>query len=300
VTRTLAGISFRFSLLLAIAISTCAVARAADEKLLDTVTAERVEPDGRFRFHPGWTASGRPSLALALSGGGARGLAHIGVLAAMEEDGVEIDAIAGTSMGALVGAFVSAGYSPEDAVEILKRREWNAIISGLDVRRRVLSESEDILQQSALLRFRLRRGELLQIGAIAEAHLLQRELYRLLLRAQLQSGGNLDRLRYRFRAVSGDILTGNRVASSSGDLVTYVRGSFSIPGVFEPVRVGGAVLVDGGVVENIPVDTARTLGGEAVIAVDVSAGLPQDQHAHGRAGSAVALPRRPRRDAGGP
>jgi len=281
VTKAKAAIAFSLPLVLAISPGARSVVRADEGRLLDTVTAQRLEPDGRFRLHPEWTAPGRPSLALALSGGGARGLAHIGVLAAMEEDGVELDAIAGTSMGALIGAFASAGYSPEDAVEILKRREWNAIISGLDVRRRVLSETEDILQQSALLRFRLRKGQRLQVGAITESHLLQRELYRYLLRAQLRSGGDLDRLRYRFRAVSGDILTGNRVASSSGDVVASVRGSFAIPGVFEPVRVGDAVLVDGGVVENVPVDTARSLGADAVIAVNVSAGFVEAERQRG-------------------
>ena len=256
-------------------------AEAAGERLLDTIEARRLEPDGRFNPFPRWTAPGRPALALALSGGGARGLAHLGVLESMRDDGVEFDAIAGTSIGAMVGAFASAGYSPESVVDILKHRDWDAIIAGLDVRRRVLSESEDIEQRRALVKFRFRRHELLQVGAITESRLLERELYRYLLRAQLESGGNFDRLRYRFRPVSGDILTGERVAPGSGDLVAYVRGSFALPGFFEPVRVGDAVLVDGGVVENIPVDTARSLGADAVVAVDVSEGIPQAQRVRG-------------------
>jgi predicted acylesterase/phospholipase RssA len=256
-------------------------AQEPSERLLDTVTAERVEPDGRFHFRPRWTAPGRPTLALALSGGGARGLAHLGVLESLQEDGVEFDGIAGTSIGALTGAFVCAGYSPEEIEEILKRRDWGAIIAGLDVRRRVLSESEDIRTQSSLLRLQFRRRRLLEVGAITESRLLERELYRYLLRAQLESGGDFDRLMYRFRPVAGDILTGHRVAPSSGDLVAYVRASFAVPWFFEPVKVGDALLVDGGVVENIPVDTARSLGASAVLAVDVSEGIPRSVYLRG-------------------
>ncbi|MBZ5638098.1 MAG: patatin-like phospholipase family protein [Acidobacteriia bacterium] len=256
-------------------------AQGPPERLLDTITAERIEPDGRFSPYPRWTAPGRPTLALALSGGGARGLAHLGVLESLHEDGVEFDGIAGTSIGALTGAFVCAGYSPEEIEEILKRRDWGAIIAGLDVRRRVLSESEDIEQRSALLKLQFRRRRLLEVGAITESRLLERELYRYLLRAQLESGGDFDRLLYRFRPVAGNILTGERVAPLSGDLVAYVRASFAVPGFFEPVRVGGALLVDGGVVENIPVDTARSLGPSAVVAVDVSEGIPRADYLRG-------------------
>jgi predicted acylesterase/phospholipase RssA len=256
-------------------------AQEAAERLLDTVVAERVEPDGRFHTYPRWTTPGRPTLALALSGGGARGLAHLGVLESLREDGIEFDGIAGTSIGALTGAFVCAGYSPEEIEGILKRRDWGTIIAGLDVRRPVLSESEDIQRQSSLLRAQFRRRKLLEVGAITESRLLERELYRYLLRAQLESGGDFDRLMYRFRPVAGDILTGERVAPGSGDLVAYVRGSFAIPGIFEPVKVGDSLLVDGGVVENVPVDTARSLGASTVLAVDVSEGIPRAEYLRG-------------------
>ena len=93
---------------------------AAEERLLDTITARRVEPDGRFAQVARWTAPGRPSLALALSGGGAHGVAHLGVIEALHQDGVEIDGIAGTSIGALLGAFLCAGYPPEEVEEILR------------------------------------------------------------------------------------------------------------------------------------------------------------------------------------
>ncbi len=244
-----------------------------DESVVEIIRAERVEPDGRFSAFPRWTTPSRPRLALALSGGGARGFAHLGVLQAMAEDGIEIDAVAGTSIGALMGAFVCAGYAPDEIEDILRRHDWESIIAGLDVRHRVLSEAEDIRQSSALVKIRLRRGKLLEVGALVESRMLERDLYRYLLRAQLDSEGDFDRLRYPFRAVASDVLTGKAVVPSSGDLVALVRGSSAVPGVFRPVRFGEAVLVDGGFVENVPVDTARSFGADAVVAVDVTEGL---------------------------
>ncbi len=246
---------------------------AAEERLLDTITARRVEPDGRFAQVARWTAPGRPSLALALSGGGAHGVAHLGVIEALQQDGVEIDGIAGTSIGALLGAFLCAGYPPEEVEEILRGHDWDAIISGLDLRNRVLSETEDVRQSSPLIEIRLRRHKLLQVGALLESRLLERELYRYLLKAQLDSGGDLDRLRYRYRPVATDILSGKAVVAASGDLVSLVRGSFAIPGVLRPVPVGGALLVDGGLVENVPVMAARSMGTDEVLAVDVTEAL---------------------------
>lgn len=236
----------------------------------ETIRAELLPPDGRFRPLPRWSAPGRPKLALALSGGGARGIAHVGVLEALEADGVEVDAIAGTSAGALVGAFVSAGYRPDEVEAILEERTWNAIIVGLDLRSRVLSESEEVLRASGLFTYRLQRGAPLQVGALVDGRVLKQELYRYFLPAQFVSGGDFDALKYRFRAVATDLLSGRAVVPTRGDLVGIVRGSFAIPGIFSTVPYEGAELVDGGLVENVPVETALTLGGEVVVAVDVS------------------------------
>ncbi len=249
--------------------------------LLDTITALPVPEVGPFRPMARWRAPGRPTLALALSGGAARGLAHLGVLEGLEEDGVEPDAIAGTSIGALLGAFIAVGYSPPDVVQILKGRDWESIVFGLDLRNRVLSNSEDIRQTSALIDIRLRRGRQLQVGALLEGRLLERELYRYFLKGQLDSDGDFDRLRLRYRPVATDIQGGKAVIPSSGDLVSYVRGSFAIPGVFRPVPVGDQLLVDGGLVENVPVRAARSFGADAVLAVDVTETLDPAKKVHG-------------------
>lgn len=245
----------------------------AEGTVVETLVVERVLPDGRFDGFARWTVPGRPTVALALSGGAARGIAHIGVAEALQEDGVEIDAIAGTSMGSLIGGFLAAGYRPEEVRAALERRDWNSIISPLDLRRRVLSDLEDTRASAALVSWRHVPNSPAQVGALVETRVLDRELYRYLLAAQLVSQGDFDRLRYRFRAISTDIVTGHAVVPASGDLVTAIRGSFAIPGVFRPVRLGDARLVDGGLVENLPTRTARTFGTDAVIAVDVSEGV---------------------------
>lgn len=260
-------------MILAAAILAAAASATTDGRVVETLRAERVMPDGRFDGFVRWTAPGRPSVALALSGGAARGIAHIGVAQALEEDGVEFDAIAGTSMGSLIGGFLAAGYRPGEIRAALERRDWNAIISPLDVRRRVLSELEDTRAAASLVSWRRVPETPAQVGALVESRVLDRELYRYLLAAQLVSEGSFDRLRYRFRAISTDIVTGKPVIPDSGDLVTAIRGSFAIPGVFRPVRMGDARLVDGGLVENLPTRTARAFGTDAVLAVDVSEGV---------------------------
>jgi predicted acylesterase/phospholipase RssA len=256
-------------------------AAVADERILDTFAARQTGGDSALRRLPSWEAPGQPTLALALSGGGARGLAHIGVLRGLAEDGVRIDGIAGTSIGALIGAFAAGGYEPDQIEDILESRDWGAIIGNLDARRRILSREDDIARSAPQFRIRFRAGRKLQIGALVDTRLLERELYRYLLLAQVESGGDLDRLRYRFRSVATDIITGEPVVPSHGDLATLVRGSAAIPGIFRPVPLGEALLVDGGLVENVPVETARTFRTDLVVAVNVSEGLLEDPHVKG-------------------
>ena len=252
------------------------LAAGAAEKRLDTITARRIDSGAPLQALPRWTAPGRPSLALALSGGGARGIAHVGVLEALHEDGVELDGIAGTSFGALLGSFVCAGLWPDEVEQILRERNWNDILTGFDVRNRVLSRAEDVAQASPILRLRFLGHRRLQIGALVDSRTFERELYRYLLHGQVESGGDFDRLRYRFRPVATDVLTGRPVVPAKGDLVTAVRGSSAFPGLFRPVPFDDALLVDGGLVENIPVDSARSLGADLVVAVDVSEGIITD------------------------
>ncbi len=269
---------------------------AAQPRILDVIRSERRAADPRYDLPEGWTAPGRPSVALALSGGGGWGLAHLGILQALFDDGVEIDAVAGTSIGALVGGLLCAGYGPDEIERIVRGKNWDELISGLDVRRRVLTRREE-LYRNAQLSIRLREGRKLRTGALAESRALERELYRYLLRPQLESGGDFDALRYPFRPVATDVRTGARVAPRYGSLVAAVGGSFSVPGVFRPVPFGEALLIDGGLVENIPAETARTMGSDLVIAVDLSARIDPSADVGGAAdllGRSIAIMSAPR------
>jgi predicted acylesterase/phospholipase RssA len=265
-----------FLLLLAAASWTpgAAGAQEAGRGALERIEAELRPAEPPLQPLPRWTAPGRPRLALALSGGGARGFAHVGVLAALEEDGIEVDGLTGTSAGAVAGAFVAAGYSPEELQELFEMGDWNELFLGLDVRRRSLSRAEDLARSSTQVRLKRRREPASRRPpGLLGRNGLDRALQGAFLLAQAASGGDFDRLAIPFRPVATDLVSGRKVAPSSGPLAALVRGSAGIPGLMAPVALGEALLIDGGLRENVPVETALGLSPDLVVAVDVSQGL---------------------------
>jgi NTE family protein len=213
-------------------------------------------------------APARPRIGLVLSGGGARGVAHVGVLRLLEELHVPIDAIAGTSMGAVVGGLYASGMSAAEIERELVGVDWEDAFSdrparvGLNFRRR----RED---REFLVRFPLgfREGRFhLPTGLIQGQKLTQ-----LLRQLTLPASGvaSFDQLATPFRAVATDLETGAAVVMSDGDLTTALRASLSAPGIFSPVERDGRLLVDGGVANNLPVDVARAMGVDRLIVVDV-------------------------------
>jgi len=215
------------------------------------------------------SAGGRPFTVLVLSGGGARGLAHVGVLKVLEKINVPVDMVIGTSMGAIVGGLYAAGLSPDEIEKKIMEVDWDDIFS----------DSPHSLEQS----YRLRRDSAeyaqgAEIGflfnqihiphGILAGQKLSLVLNRILLPAL--TTGNFDNLAIPFRAVATDIVTGKRVDISSGDIVKAIRASMAIPGVFSPVEIDEHILVDGGVVANLSIETARAVGAQRIIAVDVS------------------------------
>ncbi|PJL28246.1 patatin-like phospholipase family protein [Stenotrophomonas maltophilia] len=178
-----------------------------------------------------------PKIGLALGSGSARGLAHIGVLRAVEEAGIEIDFIAGTSMGALVGAVYAAGKLDE-LEAVFQSFDWKKTVAFFDV----------VLPKSGLLD-----------GAKVSD----------LVREYVQSA-RIEELPKRFAAVATDIVSGEELTIASGDVIDAVRASISVPGVFTPIRSNGRILVDGGLVNPVPVGVARAMGADVVIAVDLN------------------------------
>ncbi len=211
----------------------------------------------------------RPKVALVLSGGGARGFAHIPIIEAVERAGIPIDMVLGTSMGSLVGGLYAAGYSPGDMrrliaaydmVELfalsalppipldptpLRRNRDNLFIIGFD--RGGLGTASGILGDQRILQ--MLNDSLSRVAGIVD----------------------FDDLAIPFRCIGTDLVTGEKIIFSSGSLVTAIRASISIPLVFTPYPVDGRMVIDGGLVDNMPIDLAKEMGADIVIAVDVNA-----------------------------
>jgi len=217
-------------------------------------------------------AQERPRVGLVLSGGGARGLSHVGVLKVLEQERVPVDAIAGTSMGAIVGGLYASGMSAAELDAALRSVDWDALFARR-VDRQHLSQrrKEEDFEISPVIEFGIRDGELrAPIGAVSSRG-LETLLRRYTLPVQLV--GEFDRLPIRFRAVATDLETGAPVVLDRGDLALALRSSMSVPGVFPPTEVQGRLLGDGGLVNNVPLDVARAMGVDIVIVVNVGTPL---------------------------
>lgn len=219
----------------------------------------------------------RPKIGLVLSGGGARGLAHIGVLRVLEEMQVPVDLIVGTSMGAVVGGAYASGRSLDDIEALVKGANWNAILADrparerLSIRRR---EDDERLPSRIEFGFTPRRGAMLPTGAAANGQ-LEATLSSLIPATRAEA--RLRDLPLPFRAVATDLLSGDMLDQADTPLFEALRASMAVPGVFAPLRVNGRPLVDGGLVRNLPIDLARALGADIIIAVNVGTPLLEDR-----------------------
>lgn len=214
--------------------------------------------------------SPRPRIILALGGGGAKGFAHIGVLKVLEELRIPVDGIAGTSMGAIIGGLYASGMSPEEIEAFMKRLDWWDILND-ETPRKELDFRRKLEDQRYLLGFELglQRFRPVVPSGVASGQKFNNIMQMLVLRAA--GIRKFDRLPIPFRAVATDIETGEAVVLDRGNLATAMRASMAVPGVFTPVDLDGRLLVDGGIVNNIPADVARAMGADIVIAVDLGA-----------------------------
>ena len=222
---------------------------------------------------PQASTAARPRIGLVLSGGGARGLAHIGVLKILEREHVPIDVIAGTSMGAIVGGLYASGMKAEDIEQELKRIDWVRLFE-TRVARQQLSQrrkEEDFEIASAIELGVTDEGEFRAPQSAVSSRGLETLLRRFTL--PVRSVQRFDQLPIPFRAVATDMETGDAVVLGEGDLAMALRSSMSVPGVFPPTELRGRVLGDGGLVDNVPVDVARQMGADIVIAVSIGTPL---------------------------
>jgi NTE family protein len=182
----------------------------------------------------------RRTLGLALGGGAARGLAHLGVLKVLEEAGLRADYVCGTSAGSIVGALYAGGYSWDEIVEVTRTLDWADMV-------------KPVFPKMGLVR----------------ADRLEKRLDALL------GDRTIEQLDVPFRAVAVDLVQGEQYVFDSGPVARAVRASSSIPGIFEPVEYEGRMLVDGGVLNDVPIDVCQAMGADFVLAVDLNSDVVQ-------------------------
>ena len=217
----------------------------------------------------------RPRIGLVLSGGGARGIAHIGVLRTLERLRVPVDFVVGTSMGAVVGGAYAAGRSPDELMAFARDTDWDAVLAARPARARLPHRRRlDDLYVPSRLQVGLQGSRLRLPSAAAGNQVLEATLLRLLPEGADERPGQ--GLPVPFNAVATDLKSGTLVEMGSAPLVSAVRASMSVPGLFAPLRVDARLLVDGGLVSNLPIDIARRMGADIIIAVNVGTPLSDE------------------------
>jgi predicted acylesterase/phospholipase RssA len=211
----------------------------------------------------------RPRICVVLSGGGARGMAHIGVLKILDELKVPIDCIAGTSMGAIVGGLYASGMTVEQIESTMLSVDWQEAFHDAPPRRDLaFRRKQDDRNFLVTWPLGLKHAKILLPKGFIQGQKLQETLRQLTL--PFSKSTDFDLLPTPFRAVATDLETGNAVVMGEGDLSIAMRASVSAPGVFAPVELNDRLLVDGGLAENLPIDVARAMHADILIVSDVS------------------------------
>lgn len=206
----------------------------------------------------------RPKIGLVLSGGGAKGMAHVGVLKVMERAGIKPDYITGTSMGSIVGGLYSIGFSADSLEKLVGTQDWSALLSNkMEFRHVNIEEKRDYGEYIAEFPIYGWKPQLPQ-GAIKGQEL---ELLFNKLTVSVAGDTNFASYHIPFRAVSVDMITGEPYIFKSGNLATAMRASMSIPSIMDPVKYKGMLLVDGGLITNFPVQECIDMGANIVIGV---------------------------------
>jgi NTE family protein len=251
--------------------------RLAALAALGLASALAIAPPARAQAAPGETApehdaeAKRPKVCLVLSGGGARGAAHVGVLKVLEDLRVPVDCVAGTSMGAIVGGAFASGVTVAEMERTLGEMSTERLFKEKPPREeRSIRRKADDFTSLVTPDIGIRQGELLLPKGIVSGVQLESVLRAL---AKAQGYRRFDQLPVPFRAVATDLVTGKAVVFSSGELANVMRASMSVPGLIDPVEIDGKLLVDGGLTDNLPVNVARAMGADIVIAVNLGTPL---------------------------
>lgn len=230
---------------------------------------------GLIAFWPQWAypaqADQRPRIGLVLGGGSARGLAHIGVLHWLEENRIPVDLVVGASMGGLVGGIYATGWTPDEIQALLENLDWDELLrASPPYRHLTYRRKEDASAYTTRFELGWRNG-LAPPAGLNAGHFIGLLLDRLAI--PYHDLKDFDELPIPFRCVATDLEKGEPVVFDQGPFNVALRATMAIPGVFSPVEHEGRLLVDGGVLNNVPADLARQFGAEIVIAVDVGSPL---------------------------
>jgi NTE family protein len=222
-----------------------------------------------------WSANDNntePGIGLALSGGGARGLALIGVLKVFEKEQIKINFISAVSMGGIIGGLYSCGYSPEEIENIALDLKWSELLSPMPLRSTLLTSQKGQSEKS-LIKIRFEGLKPVVPRAITSGQNLSLLLENLTARGGVRPSISFDYLNPPLRIVCTDLTSGEKVVVSSGSLGEALRATMAVPVAFTPVEINGRLLVDGGLVDPIPVDITREVMGYPVVAVNTTSDL---------------------------
>jgi len=220
----------------------------------------------------------RPKVGVVMGGGGAKGAAHIGVLKYIEEMGIPVDYVAGTSMGSIMGGLYALGYTPDQLKQLISNMDWSQYI-GNKIDRATMSEEARRRNSTFLLNVPFSFGSLSDdnsnstfISQLPSAYVNNSSLVNLFndLCVGYQEQMDFNDLPIPFACVATDLITGDEVVLRSGIVPTAMRASMAIPGVFSPVQIGDRVLVDGGLVNNFPADVLRAMGADIIIGIEIT------------------------------
>ena len=229
-------------------------------------------------------APGRPKIGVVLSGGGAKGAAHIGVLKYLEEAGIPIDYVAGTSMGSIVGGMYALGYSPQEILDIISNVDWNELISNQLDRRQMSYHRKGVKgTQLFTVPFNMKgKNESLQNisfkNSLPKGMVSGDNIMNLFnsLSVGYSDAMSFNDLPVPFLCIATNMLTGEAEVVDKGEFTKALRASMAIPILFDPIKMNDALYADGGLTINFPVEQCRAMGADIIIGVSMSPGLEQD------------------------
>ncbi|MFH0930888.1 MAG: patatin-like phospholipase family protein, partial [Candidatus Zixiibacteriota bacterium] len=243
---------------------------AEEGKIVIRLEENKLKPGELFHPYPLSNYNGK--IGLALAGGGSKGLAQIGILKVFEKEKIPVDFIAGTSMGGVIGGLYACGYSAEEIKKLVLEINWQDLFSDTPPRLSLLlsqrEESEKYLFQ---VYFEGLKPSIPK--ALTSGQKLTNLFTQLTMQANFEAGSDFDKLKIPFRAVTTDLVSGQEIVLGKGDLSEALRATLAIPLIFTPVELEGKLLVDGGLVDPIPVQITRNMGADFVIAINTSSEL---------------------------